>query len=74
METEKMQEPECRGDGSEDPQTFCREIVQMVQTLKPTETLCIYFMKWKTREEVIAILESRYKEADLRRIELGIYH
>ena len=34
----------------------------------------MYFLHWKRREKILEILNTRYQDADLRKLELGMFH
>lgn len=53
---------------------LCQQLLQMTQELEKGQTALIHFMTWKRREEVMKIMAARYHEADLRRIEFGVFH
>jgi hypothetical protein len=53
---------------------ICQELLQVTNTLDKGQTAAIYFLTWAKRASVIKTMETRYREADLRRIEFGLYH
>ena len=71
---EKMEQPQDLGEGPEDPAELCRALLQMTQQLEHNQVVCIYFNKWARREQIIEMMRSRYGEANLRKIEFGLYH
>lgn len=57
-----------------DPDDICRELLHVTNTLEQGQTVAMYFHTWEKRKQVIATMETKYREADLRRIEFGLYH
>jgi len=57
-----------------DIEELCRQLLMMSQCLEPDQEAAVHFMTWKRREDVVKLMESRYHEADLRRIVFGVFH
>jgi hypothetical protein len=70
----EMQTPDDRGIAPEDDLECARTLVQLLDTLEPTQYCTMYFLHWKRREKILEILNTRYQDADLRKLELGMFH
>lgn len=53
---------------------LCQELLKVTQTLEKGQTACIHFHTWAGRERVVKLMSERYHEADLRRLEFGLFH
>jgi hypothetical protein len=61
------------GDPADDHE-FCQGLLQLVNSLEPSQVATIHFVTWKARERVMDFMSRRYGNvADLRRIEFALY-
>lgn len=53
---------------------LCQELLQMVNSLEKGQTMAVHFKTWARRARIVKVMETRYAEADLRKLEFGILH
>jgi hypothetical protein len=53
---------------------LCRELLRVASSLDKGQTACIYFLTAAKRRSVMETMTRRYADADVRRIEFGLYH
>jgi hypothetical protein len=53
---------------------FCREILQIASTLEKDEVCRVWFKTAARKNQIVAVLESYYGQADLSKIQIVVYH
>jgi len=60
---------------SQEAEELCRDLLQLTMSLEKTQMATVHFATWATREQVMKLMEEKYgAQADLRKIEFGLFH
>lgn len=68
------EQPPVTSNEATDDLVLCQELLHVTNTLEKGQTVAIYFHTWAKRAKIVELMETRYREADLRRLEFGLYH
>ena len=53
---------------------FCRELLQVASTLEKDEVCRVWFKTATRKNQIVAVLETYYGQADLSKIQIVVYH